>query len=165
MTDIHYFQYLNSSKRLEAARFVSSYAGSAHSKEQTLAPISFHEVLESDLALVALVDGVLAGYIRAKRLLCKEGTSYRQVGSLLVAQASRSLGVGSELVSRITEEVVAGGSMPYAFCGLSSKYLFAKAGYIQAPRDELPAEAVSLYGNQPMVYSAHTFVQMTEGII
>lgn len=158
MIDIYYFEDLGSDKE-QIAHKVSGYTTSAQGQEQGVAPISFDEVIESKLALVAFIGNEYAGYIRGKEPIFKEGSDYpyQQVGTLVVAAAFANRGVGGMLVEEITTKVVGKRNIPYAFCNKVALPRFSKAGYVKAMPDELPLKTVSLYGNEAVVYPLNKY--------
>jgi hypothetical protein len=153
--DIYYFDGLSPNKMDVVAQMVSEYSTSPYDKDHGIAPVSTEEILtDEQIARVAFIGDTFAGYIRTKEAIKKDGSDYmyQQVGTLVVSEAFRQCGVGLVLVRQITEDVTAELNVPYAFCNQASKPIFAKAGYEEALPDELPARAVSIYGNQSMVH-------------
>lgn len=158
MIDVYYFEDLGSAKE-QIAHKVSAYTSSAQGQEQGVAPINFDEVIESKLALVAFIGSEYAGYIRGKEPIFKEDSDYpyQQVGTLVVTAAFANRGVGSKLVEEITRKVVGKRHVPYAFCNKVALPRFVKAGYVKTLPGELPVKAISLYGNESVVYPMNKY--------
>lgn len=120
------------------------------------APVAVEELEASELAVAAIDGGQLAGYVRAKNEIhaTDEGITYRQIGSLFVAEAFRGQNLAYELVDTITTFAVWQGANPFAFVNIRGRRAFEKSGYRPALPDELPF-AKSVLGNEAVVYPVH----------
>lgn len=152
MSDIYYFEDLSHAKKYEIAGYIATYNNQAHEKAK-IAPVTTTDILESKLALVSIVNGAFAGFIRAKEVAYTEsGNPCQQVGSLVVARAFLNQGIGTELIAEMTDEVICRQNTPYALCNQKSELRFAKVGYIPAQPGDIPPGIVSIYGNKPLVF-------------
>jgi|GEM_PF-1929431 len=154
MIEIHEFADLSDKQKDRFAHLISLSTIIDSEKERPLlVQVSMEEILATNDARIALASkDVFAGYIRAKTpLFNEEGTAFRQVGTLTVMPEFRGNGVGRELVSAMTRAIVKE-TIPFAFVNPISEKTFDSAGYRQAQPGELPPEAVSLLGNQPMIH-------------
>lgn len=154
MIDIYNFAELSNNERQIIAGIVSASSRPNIGHDHSLAQVETDEILASNLALVGFAQDSFAGYIRGKKTHTNTETSriFRQVGSLVVMPEFRKNGVGNRLVTDLTALVVSDEQIPYAFCGPNSKPTFMKAGYREALPGELPQDAISLLGNQEMVW-------------
>lgn len=161
MSDIHFFGELKPSQKRDAAYFVSSLCN----EDNAMKPVSYDEVLATEIALVAFAGGeydeFIAGYIRSgeplvdkSRQISKPKYEYVEIGSLVVASHFRGVGIATELLRKMTGHTIGSFYIPYAFCTQRGMRSFAKVGYQPALPGELPIEAISQFGNQPMVYYA-----------
>lgn len=148
--NIHHFNELPTDQQLDIAELVSHETKSLHGAEQKIIPIDPEDVFLKDIGMVALRNNTLLGYIAASR--SDLDGRFTKVGSLVVPSQFQGLGVGNELISAITKEVVQFGSTPFAFCNQNSQSCFAETGYTGALPEELPPDFRSPFGNQPMIY-------------
>lgn len=154
---IRYFEDLGRTQAYDIARYISDFSSEANSG---VAAISVQEIMECDLAIIALVNNVFAGYIRAKEdiSVAVEALPYRQVGTLVVAPEFQGNGLASKLVEEVTREVIGGWSIPFAFVNTKSEAAFLANGYEDVLPGELPAQASSMLGGKALIYPMYKFV-------
>jgi hypothetical protein len=154
--EISYLDGLGASEQENIARYISSYSVSSDSQ---ISKVTIEEILESNIALVALADGDFAGFIRTKNGINVNnyGYSCQQVGSLVVASSFRGQAIAPELVKDMTECVVLEGIMPFAFANRQCKEIFVNNDYTSALIGEIPMLASSELGNEAMVYPISNF--------
>ncbi len=158
MIETYNFAELSHNEQFIIAGIVSAYSHPStqkvlHDSQPTLVPVEHAEIMASEHALVSFVQDSIAGYVRAKpnSSAAHNNQEFREVGSLIVLKPFRRMGIGSALVTSITEAVVTEGQIPYAFCGPDSQALFERVGYQTASQQDLPITAISQLGNQAMV--------------
>ncbi len=154
MVEIYNFAALDTKQQEKIARLVSlSTVIDSEKEHPLLVPVTIEEILATtDARVVLTATNSLAGYIRAKDTLVKEDdTAFRQIGTLTVLPEFQGNGVGIELVRSMTQLVLSE-SIPFAFVNEKSQRTFTNAGYRKADDKELPSDAKSKLGNQPMIY-------------
>lgn len=153
MTELHPFDELSKPKQLAVAMRVVDFC-STNAEAKGIAPVSIDEIMGTEWAIVATVNKDFAGYIRHKPELVHERTfeTYQPIGTLVVARTYQGNGLGAELVAAATQDAIGDSCIPFAHCNAYSLGSFQAVGYVPASPGELPAAAVSIYGNQPMVF-------------
>lgn len=145
---LHTFEELPHILQQQLAEEISAETYSQFSAEQKIVPTTPESILQREVGLVALQNGLLTGYVGATKL----NEDHTQIGTLVVPEHSRGSGLGAQLVAGITELVTDADLQPFAFCNPSSQSSFQKAGYIPALPGEIPPEAQSRFNNQPMIH-------------
>lgn len=125
-----------------------------------LAPVTVEELKSSDDVLIAMYDGLVAGFIRAKPEIVhpETGYTYQQIGSLIVLPEFQGHDVGSLLVKEMTLDVIDVNAIPFAFVNECSRKAFSC--YDTALPGELPPSVMSARGNEAVIYPMSRFPQM-----
>lgn len=159
--NFRYFEDLDKKLAYNIAEYITTFSSN---EENGIARVSMDTILECDLAIVALVNNRFAGYIRAKEDILDEVKElpYRQVGSLVVVPEFQGNGVASMLVNKITDDVIAEWSIPFAFVNSASESTFLASGYEYNLPGELPKSASSVLHGKSVVYPMHKFIDLEQ---
>lgn len=152
--ELHTFRRLPTELQQQFALEISSETFSQFAAEQKIIPVEPESILQRELGLVALQNDLFAGYVGATKL----NDQYAQIGTLVVLEQHQGLGIGAQLISDITKQVIELDLQPYTFCNPSSQLSFKKAGYTPALPSELPPGANSQFNNQPMIYPDYSMM-------
>ena len=149
-TTLSHLMTLDARQQLSIAE---SVAERSQRPDASIAPITVDQLLETELAVVAWEGDEFAGFMRAKNTIetSPSGYQYRQIGTLVVAEQFRGMGLSRVLIEDVTQFVIEDQVIPYAFSSPASKRAFLRCGYTIALPGELDAFVQSMFGNEGMV--------------
>lgn len=126
----------------EAIDIIVSFTNGGLSEKPQMMPVCERDILDKHIAIVALSEkGSFAGFIGATPLHPHNDKVMSEVGTLLVMQPHRKLGVGHILTEIATQRLVGARVTAYAFCNEKSLPIFTQFGYRPAAVDNIPPAA------------------------
>jgi ribosomal protein S18 acetylase RimI-like enzyme len=148
--EISEFEDLADKTKQEVSEAVAAFTNGQLGEQPQMLPVSPEDIYKKYAGFVAFIQGVFAGYIGAAGPEEFKGKPMAEAGSLWVPKEYRGLGIAHKLVGTVSNHLISGGILPYAFCNPLSEKIFEDNNYVQSLSSEIPESALTDCADCPM---------------